>query len=175
MVLPLFSLMMGLASVALPAQPATVLSVNPILPLLGLFQGEVEHRLGEPLAVAVSASHLAYNTRITDLMVRARFYPQERAMAGLGLAVAVGLAHTRGAVYASAPCLPDGCPVADRSVRGSLTPAMGVDVHYQWLLGRRQRTAVAAGVGVTRYLLGGTFPELAPAAKLTVGWGFGRR
>ena len=175
-VLLLAILVVGLGPVAVAAQPATVVSVNPFLPLLGFFQGEVERTVRNHLAVAVSVSHLALDDRLTNLDAKLRFYPQERAPAGLGMAAGIGLGHAREQEYlVDGACVATGCPDPVPITRNRFAPSFSVELHYQWLLGRTRRTAVGLGFGGKRYIASGTIPDLVPTGRLTVGWAFGKR
>lgn len=187
MVLPLFhggrtavlllaTLMVGLGPVALAAQPATLVSVNPFLPLLGFFQGEVERAVRDHLSVAVGISHLAFDDRLTNLDAKLRFYPQEHAPAGLGMAAGFGIGHAREQTYVGdGTCPATGCPDPVPITRNRFAPSFSVELHYQWLLGRSRRTAVGLGFGGKRYFASGTIPDLVPTGRLTVGWAFGKR
>lgn len=156
------------------ARPGTVISVNPFLPLAGYFQGEFERRTRDNLAFAVGVSHVEYDERTTNVDAKLRFYPQEKAPYGLGLAAGAGLGYLRETVYNDVTCTAIGCPVPGRTVNTTTSPAISMEITYQWLLGRKQNTAVGFGFGGKRYFAGGTFPEFVPTGRLTVGYAFGR-
>ena len=168
--------MVGLRPGVVAAQPATVVSANPFLPLLGFFQGEVERTLRHHLAVAVGVSHLAFDDRLTNLDAKLRFYPQERAPAGLGMTAGIGVGHAREQAYrVDAACAVTGCPDPVPITRNRFAPSFSVELHYQWLLGRSRRTAVGIGFGGKRYVASGTIPDLVPTGRITVGYAFGKR
>lgn len=156
------------------ARPGTVISVNPFLPLAGYFQGEVERRTRDNLAFAVGVSHVEYDERTTNVDAKLRFYPQEKAPYGLGLAAGVGVGYLRESVYAEAACLAIGCPTPGRIINTATAPAISMEITYQWLLGRKQNTAVGFGFGAKRYFADRSFPEFVPTGRLTIGWAFGR-
>jgi hypothetical protein len=156
------------------ARPTTVISVNPFLPLAGYFQGEFERRVQDNLAFAVGASHVEYDERTTNIDAKLRFYPQEKALSGLGLAAGLGVGFLRQTTYNEVTCLAIGCPVPGSTVNTTVAPAISIEAHYQWLLGRSRNTAVGFGFGGKRYLASGTFPEFVPTGRLTIGYAFGR-
>lgn len=155
-------------------RPSTVISVNPFLPLAGYFQGEFERRLRDNLAFAIGASHVWYGEGTTNVDAKLRLYPQEKAPYGLGLAAGLGMGHQRVTEYTDVACLAIGCPQPGRTVVSKTSPALSMEIHYQWMLGRKQNTAVGFGFGAKRYVSGGPFPEFVPTGRLTIGYAFGR-
>ena len=165
-------------------RPSTVLSANPFLPLLGYFQGEFEKRVKDNLAIALGFSHIQMDGRYTNADLKARLYPQEKAPYGLGLAAGIGVGNLRDEQYVEASCAAIGCPTPGKTQVFSRTaPSFSVELHYQWLLGRKQSTAVGFGFGAKRYFIADNtneygsdrFQEFVPTGRITVGWAFGKR
>ena len=159
------------------ATPSThILSVNPFLPLFGYFQGEYERRLQDNLSLAVAGSYVRYDEYYTNLDVKLRLYPQDRALDGFGIAAGLGIGSAK----------PDGDFVSgcsglfecvERPARRVNAPTFSVEAQYQWLLGRTRRTAVSFGGGAKRYFfsdddLQGRLERVLPTARFTIGYVF---
>lgn len=170
------------APAAASTRPANVVSVNPFLPLAGYFQGEFERRLRDNLAFALGVSYVDLEDRATNVDAKLRLYPQEKAPYGLGLAAGLGVGHLRDEVYSDVTCTAIGCPSPGTSYRSTNAPAFSVEIHYQWLLGRKQNTAVGFGFGAKRYFVsdntdqygGDRYMEFVPTGRITIGYAFGR-
>jgi hypothetical protein len=81
-----------LCAPAARAQEVTrLVSINPILPLTGSFQGEYEQRVSTRVSVAVSVSSLRLNDRYSNADLKLRYYPDSggRALHGVGFAIVV--------------------------------------------------------------------------------------
>ena len=176
----------ALSAQAAPAntRPSTVLSANPFLPLLGYFQGEFEKRVKDNLAIALGVSHVEMDGRYTNADLKARLYPQEKAPYGLGLAAGLGVGYLSDKQYVEVSCAAIGCvPPGSEQTFSRTAPSFSVELHYQWLLGRKQSTAVGFGFGAKRYFISDNtnqygsdrFVEFVPTGRLTVGWAFGKR
>lgn len=164
---------------ALHAQvsPTHVVAINPFLPLLDSFQGEFEKKLRANLSVAVSASYLGFgdgdSKRYTNADVKLRLYPAERALEGFAIAAGLGAGRQSTVPYVDCTGVNTPC----RSARVSRTgPAFSMEMQYQWLLGKRQNTAVSVGGGAKRYFISETansdIAEFMPTLRLTVGYAF---
>ena len=163
------------AGSASPVPPGTVISVNPFLPLAGYFQGEFERRFRENLTFALGASYVedTPDDRNTNVDAKLRFYPQEKAPYGLGLAAGLGIGSRRVMEYRDVSCLAIGCPEPGGRIETTrYSPAISVEITYQWLLGRKQHTAIGFGVGAKRYVAGWPFPDFMPTGRLTIGYAF---
>lgn len=164
------------------SRPANVISVNPFLPLAGYFQGEFERRVRDNLAVAVAGSYIKLDDLTTNVDLKFRLYPQEKAPYGLGLAAGLGVGRLQDDVYYEVSCMALTCPAPGRSTQTTVVPAFSVEIHYQWLLGKRQNTAVGFGFGAKRYFIanntdqygGKQHQEFVPTGRITIGWAYGR-
>lgn len=156
--------------------PTRIISLNPFLPLGGYFQGEFEQKLQDNVSVAVAGSYASFESRgYTNLDLKLRLYPSDRALQGLGVAAGIGLGRARQddqqLVCITEPCNP---------IPGEVltAPTFSVEAHYQWLLGTSRATAVTVGAGIKRYY----FDEdetrdrgvgrVLPTGRLTIGWAF---
>jgi len=158
------------------ATPSThILAVNPFLPLFGYFQGEYERRLQDNLSLAVAGSYVRYDEYYTNLDVKLRLYPQDRALDGFGIAagLGVGSAEPDDVIYDCA-VIPE---CVERPGRRVTAPTFSVEAQYQWLLGRTRRTALSVGGGAKRYFfsdddLQGRIERVLPTARFTIGYVF---
>ena len=159
-----------------PATPSThILSVNPFLPLFGYFQGEYERRLQDNLSLAVAGSYVRYDEYYTNLDVKLRLYPQDRALDGFGIAAGLGVGSAKpdDVIYDCA-VIPE---CVERPGRRVSAPTFSVEAQYQWLLGRTRRTALSVGGGAKRYFfsdddLQGRIERVLPTARFTIGYVF---
>ena len=159
-----------------PATPSThILSVNPFLPLFGYFQGEYERRLQDNLSLAVAGSYVRYDEYYTNLDVKLRLYPQDRALDGFGIAAGLGVGSAKpdDVIYDCA-VIPE---CVERPGRRVSAPTFSGAAQYQWLLGRTRRTALSVGGGAKRYFfsdddLQGRIERVLPTARFTIGYVF---
>lgn len=156
--------------------PQRIVAVNPFLPLAGYVQGEFEQRVADNTSLAVAGSYVPFNDRAyTNLDVKLRLYPSDRALQGLGIAAGVGVGRARqndqDIVCITTPC---------NAFQGkTLTaPTFSIEAQYQWLLGKSRSTAIAVGGGMKRYYFdendtaGRGVSRLLPTGRLTIGWAF---
>jgi hypothetical protein len=155
--------------------PGRIVAVNPFLPLFGFFQGEFESRVNRALTVAVASSYTEWNTdRTFNLDAKVRWYGQERAPTGLGMAASLGVGRVQREGLLSCDYSPV-MPMCTTRDRGPLTvPAFAVEGQYQWLLGSRKNTAVSVGFGVKRYFASESEMDgnVRPTGRLTIGYAF---
>jgi len=155
--------------------PGRILSVNPFTPLWGWFQGEYESQINKSLTFAVAGSYVEWGGDPTlNLDAKVRWYGQERAPQGLGMAASLGVGRIDRDPSINcdyAPVIPN-CTTRER---GTLTaPAFAVEGQYQWLLGSKRNTAVAVGFGAKRYLVGDGEMDspVRPTGRITIGYAF---
>ena len=168
----------ALSAQAKPAAelPGRIVSVNPFLPLFGYFQGEFESRINKSLTFAVSGSYVEWldDDPSLNLDAKVRWYGQERAPSGLGMAVSLGVGRIQQDARLQcdyAPVVPNCNTIPKGSV---MAPAFAVEGQYQWLLGSRKNTAVSVGFGAKRYFAGKDElqTEVRPTLRLTIGYAF---
>lgn len=166
---------------AISGRPTTVISVNPFLPLAGYFQGEIERRVRDNLAFALGFSHVELDELYTNVDAKLRLYPQEKAPHGLGLAAGLGIGHIRQDSFTDSYCTPlPGVVCPPQTRRTTTAPSFSVEIHYQWLLGKKRNTAVGFGFGAKRYFISDNndgygndlFQEFVPTGRITIGWAF---
>ena len=154
--------------------PRTIIAINPFLPLAGYFQAELETKLRDNLAVAVSGSHTKLDDTYTSVDTKLRLYPQEKGLEGFAIAAGLGYGRISDVSSYYGPELGP-CTETRRAASG---PTFSVETHYQWLLGRSRHTAVAIGGGVKRYYVDDqpqgfeVFTEYVPTLRLTIGYAF---
>ncbi|MBY0490314.1 MAG: hypothetical protein K2R93_10780 [Gemmatimonadaceae bacterium] len=156
-----------------PAGVSQIVSINPVMPILGFFQGEYEARMQDNLAFAASASYTEFdNVRYTNLDAKLRLYPEERGLQGLGLAAGIGTGSARreAAYCAERIARDERCRLTEHA------PTFSVEGHYQWLLGTKRSTAITMGGGVKRYFVSDAndygIQRILPTVRVTVGYAF---
>jgi len=76
--------------------PSRIIVANPIILLAGYVQGEFEQRLAANNSLAFAGSYAPFNSRDnTNLDLKLRLYPDDRALQGLGIAAGVGVGRAR--------------------------------------------------------------------------------
>lgn len=152
--------------------PAHVISINPFLPILGYFQGEYEQRVQDNMSIALAGSYVRFDDYYTNVDLKARLYPQEKGLRGVGLAAGVGY----GAIRRRNDYYCDPTITCNPPKRTPSAPTFAVEAHYQWLLGGRQATALAVGGGVKRYFISerdaSGIERILPTLRLTIGYAF---
>jgi hypothetical protein len=156
--------------------PRHVIAINPFIPLAGYFQGEYEQRVQDNISIAVAGSYTPFNNReYSNLDVKLRLYPNDRALQGFGVAAGIGVGRARqndqDIVCITAPCFP---------IRGTMltAPTFSIEAHQQWLFGANRSTAITVGGGMKRYYFdqedtsGRGVSRLLPTGRLTIGWAF---
>lgn len=176
--LPLIGTAHALRAQSLSAQtgvstgPAHVISLNPFLPILGYFQGEYERAVQDNLSIAVAGSYVRFDDYYTNVDLKARLYPMEKGLQGVGLAAGVGygVVRRRNDYYC------DPTITCNDPGRSESAPTFAVEAHYQWLLGGRKSTALAVGGGVKRYFISerdaAGIERILPTLRLTIGYAF---
>ena len=130
-------------------QPANVVSrrsafaINPLGIPLEIVSVEFEGALHDAFTLAGNFSYFSPDdyTR-SSFEVKGRLYPNEQAPRAFSVGLGLGGVNTRENVEV------DG--VTER--RDETYPSIGVYVDYNWLLGKRSRFFVGAGVGAKRIL-----------------------
>lgn len=146
-----------------PVDQKNTLSTSPVMDILGFINLEYQRKVSDSTTFGVSAGRFdldddAYN----NVMVFGRYFPQGAALTGFYFG---GRAGVHRITY-------------DESffnVRADDTRmSIGVDVGYDWLLGRKRNVLIGLGVGANR-LLGGDDDfglNAYPTARLNVGFAF---
>ena len=177
------------------ADPGRVASINPFVILFGYFSAEVEQRVRPTLSIALAGSSAGYGfegdeDRRTNIDLKARLYPSEKALQGLGLAAGVGYTSMkrqnyywdcRGGIFGDVCEAPIVCTIDDPceptlTTKTFSAPSFSIEFTYQWLLGRQKATAFTVGFGAKRAFTTaekwGGYERIFPTGKLNVGYAF---
>jgi hypothetical protein len=152
--------------------PGRAVTVNPFFLLAGWISGEYEQRVNSSLTVGGGVSYFKYDdTRYTNFEVKGSLYPNEHAMRGFSVSGSLGITQLS---YVDNSHICDlGCPAIRR---GATSPALGIGLTYQWMLGRTGRTAIAVGIGGKRFLASkstlGSTDVVIPTSRLGIGYAF---
>jgi hypothetical protein len=159
------------APVALAAQDAplakhTVISLNPLALVFGGISGEYEHSTGAATAVALGASLWDIGDfDYSSVDAKFRFYPNGVALRGFAVAGTAGYTHVKGSLFCLDSCEQEGDAIT-----------AGVELGYQWLLGRTQSFALTVGGGAKRLFYTGDQPSDAsdgiPTFRFSIGYAF---
>lgn len=156
--------------------PSRFISTNPFLPLFGYFSAEYEQRVKSNVAFAISASHVKFDEKYTNVDAKLRLYPNDKALEGFSIASSVGIAWIERDGQYVCDFTAGGICATDNG-RNFSTPSFAIEIGYQWLLGRSKSTAVTAGFGAKRYLTGTREDYLGvnrvvPTGRISIGYGF---
>jgi hypothetical protein len=166
----------ALAPAQAPAAPKqSVVSVNPLAIIFGLYGAEYERRIGRTTSLGVLASHWSTDTETTfgdsdvsytSFELKGRIYPSARLFQGFSFAASSGLVLLREEIWAFG-----------ESERNSATAvSIGFELGYSWLLGEEDNFYVGTGIGAKR--LGVVSGEVIdarmayPTVRLSVGYAF---
>jgi hypothetical protein len=138
--------------------PSQTLSINPFGLMLNWYNIEYERRISPSATLGAAASSNA-NLEYSNLELLARFYPQGEALRGFYLGGRAGAFGIEVAEYqfqtAPAPGNPSGRvvpPYPIYTTRQRVVPGVGLEVGYNWLLGRDERVSIGLGFGLSRLL-----------------------
>lgn len=122
-----------------------VISIQPLgIPAL-FFSGEYERAVNENVTLGIGGSYFAPDDlTYTSADLKARFYPTQ-ALRGFAVGATAGFLRVA-EDYSDELCEPE---CGDESASGV---TLGVQLDYQWLLGRERKYAVALGAGMKRFL-----------------------
>ena len=123
-----------------PSRHRNVVAASPLFAMLGFYTAEYERALPPRASIALGGSSSAigpFSYRSADAKVR--FYPGERVLEGFSVGVSAGM------IGVSSSTVPRGS--GGFSTSGV---AVGTEVGYSWLMGRRGNLAVGVGGGFKR-------------------------
>lgn len=160
--------------------PGHAVTFNPFTLLAGWVAGEYEQRVNPSLTMGGAVNYFDYSDdRYTTFEFKTRLYASEHAMRGFSISGGIGIAHLsfidRDA--SSLVVITPGCNNNCGDVRKTATtPTFGIELGYQWMLGRSGHTAINTGFGATRFLaskstLSGT-DRVIPTFRLGIGYGW---
>ncbi|HEU4630267.1 MAG TPA: DUF3575 domain-containing protein [Gemmatimonadaceae bacterium] len=163
---PLLTAPAALAAQEAPTRKSQVVSINPLALVLTGISGEYEHRTGSETSVALGASLWSLDDfDYSSVDAKFRFYPSGTVLQGFSVAGTAGYTHAKGALL----CL-DACDETSEAI------GAGVELNYQWLLGRTRSFATTVGVGAKRlfYVSGDSDGASTgvPTIRLSIGYAF---
>lgn len=127
-----------------PVDHKQIVTANPIGIVFGWFNAEYERKINETTTWGVSASHLTFfddDFTYSNVSALARYYPQGAALTGFFVGGKMGVHN-----------------VSDdsefRDDENGTFLGLGVDVGYNWLVGKEKKFVISVGMGATR-LFGG--------------------
>lgn len=171
---PFLVLVVSSAAFAQSASPVPhkqTIATAPISDILGFFNVEYQRKISDFVAVGASAGVFEEDfdpggdDETSNVMGFARYYPQGTALNGFFLGVRAGV--FRDTTFTFDPATFQSR--REKRARG----AFGIDVGYDWLLGKKQNVLIGVGAGGVR-LLGGSDSgfDAYPTARLNVGFAF---
>lgn len=155
-----------------PVAHKQTLSTAPISDILGFFNIEYQRKVSEGLTLGASAGIFdedfdpGGDDHMSNVMGFARYYPQGAALTGFFLGARAGV--FRDTVYV----FDDVRFETHRETR--TRGAIGLDVGYDWLIGRKQNVLIGLGAGAVRLLGDSEYYGLDayPTARVNVGFAF---
>jgi hypothetical protein len=148
-----------------PQRPFLI-TVNPLGVLVDYYNIEFERALSDVTSISLAAEHSATgDTDISAVDVRFRYYPQARVFSGLALGASLGYGSFDDTEEYSYDT-PNG-PVREVTGEDLAGPTLGLEVNYNWLVGRDRRLFVGLGIGARRLLSGGNTsgPTIVPGGR----------
>lgn len=155
-----------------------VLSMNPFLLIVSWVNGEYERRVSPTVTVGASASRFDFSDAgFTATGILTRWYPQGAALDGFYLGARLGAFRFKTYQYdyssyragQASSSNPASAARPTYSEHTTVVPGAGLEVGYNWLLGRKHNVSVGMGAGLTR-TFGGTnryeYPDVLPTLRL---------
>jgi hypothetical protein len=144
------------AAPPISSTPSQTISLNPFGLMVEWFNIEYERKITPSATLGVEAAHNTW-MEYSNVELLARFYPQGEALKGFYLGARAGGFGIEVTEYQYAP------PPSPRDPRSypaypiqtrhrEVFPGVGLEVGYNWLLGREQRVAIGLGFGLSRLL-----------------------
>jgi hypothetical protein len=154
-----------------------VVSANPLGLLFGYLNGEYERVIGSTSTVGVAGAYFSPgDDALATLEAKFRYYPQARPLSGFSIGASLGYGQVNDEEDFDEF-------IVDSQVRqedGVTSSAfiVGIELNYNWLVGRDRRFFIGSGVGARR-LIGGDigddsdFPVVIPSIRLVnIGFAF---
>lgn len=156
-----------------PVDHKQTLSTSPVADILGFINGEYQRKITEAATVGISAATYEWDgddDRYSNVMLLGRYYPQGAALTGFFIGGRVGAHRIE---YESWDFDPNRFTSTSRR-KTETRPAIGIDVGYDWLLGKKRNVLIGTGVGAMRLLGTGDddFLVAFPTARVNVGIAF---
>lgn len=172
-------LLMVLPTLATAQAPLTpkqsVVSVNPLAIIFGLYGAEYERGVGRTTSLGVLGSHWSTdrestfggrNVSYTSFELKGRIYPNARLFQGFSFAATSGVVLLR----------EDNSYMGDNDRNTATAISVGFELGYSWLLGDESNFFVGTGIGAKRLgVVGGDVIDASlayPTVRLSVGYAF---
>jgi hypothetical protein len=143
-----------------------VVSIQPLFALAAIFAGEYERAVSPAITLGVGGTAWGIDAiNYTSVELKARYYPQERALTGLSVGAAVGYSRVGENLG------------IDRDLNVS-APSAGALIEYGWLLGSDRRLYAGVGFGAKALFIDEDrfsdedFIARYPTARVSVGYAF---
>ncbi len=155
-----------------PVAHKQTLSTSPVADILGFVNGEYQRKLTESSTIGVSAGTLEFDDdRYTNGMIFGRYFPQGAALTGFFIGGRMGFHRISYDSYDFDPINFQTIPRRKTDTRG----AIGIDVGYEWLLGKKQNVLIGLGGGGMRLFGGDDDDNIVaafPTGRVNVGFAF---
>ena len=151
-----------------------VFSANPLGLLLTYYNAEYERAVSDVTTVGVSGAYFSsFGDELAVAEAKVRYYPQARTFAGFSMGASVGFGRIEDGNDALEPFVGED-PEQDADARTAFI--VGIELDYNWLVGRDRRFFIGTGIGARR-LFGGDVnssdPVVIPTLRLVnVGFAF---
>ncbi|HEX8209661.1 MAG TPA: hypothetical protein VF584_05700 [Longimicrobium sp.] len=154
-----------------------VISANPLGLLFGYFNGEYERAISSTSTAGVAGAYFsADNDALATIEAKFRYYPQARPLSGFSIGASLGYGQVTDEedfdeFIVDSQAQQDDGPTSSAFI-------VGVELNYNWLVGRDRRFFIGTGIGARR-LLGGDvdnesdLPVVIPSIRLVnIGFAF---
>ena len=151
------------SGVKTPVDHKNTISTAPVLDILGFVNIEYQRKVSESGTIGVSAGIFDLDDdSYQNVMFFGRYFPQGAAMTGFYFGGRVGVHHVT-----------DDDDFFDDREESNSRFSIGVDIGYDWLLGRKRNVLIGLGVGGNRLLGNDNLGlEAYPTARLNIGFAF---
>jgi hypothetical protein len=158
------------------ARYMNVLSANPLGLLFGYYNGEYERAISTTSTLGLAGAYFSVDDdELAVVEGKFRYYPQARPFAGFSVGASVGYGQISEGEEEFIP-LADASSARRQQSETSSAFLVGIELDYNWLVGRDRRFFIGTGIGARR-LLGGDVdtdtPVVIPTLRLVnVGFAF---
>ncbi len=154
--------------------PSHAFTLNPFFVLAGWISGEYEQRVNSSLTLGAGASYVDFSDqRYTSFELKARLYPNEKAMRGFEMGLGLGVTAVDTDTDDN-DC--GGLPCGATEKTTVTTPTVSLEFGHQWNLGENRRTILALGGGGKRFLASkknlNDTPRGIPFFRVAIGYGW---
>lgn len=138
------------------------LSANPLGLLFGYYNAEYERAVSNVASAGLAGSYLSIDDiEVFSVEAKARYYPQARVLSGFSVGGSLGFGQV-----SDKTDFGDGGDFQDDEESASAF-TLGVELDYNWLVGRDRRFFIGTGIGARR-LFGGDVSSDAPVVIPTI-------